>query len=331
MPPEWHEKQRTFMEWPARKAIWDNGLDGAKKAYSNVANAISEFEPVTMIINTGEEKEVGKLLSSQVGILEISHDDSWFRDNGPTFVFYENGLSAVCWKFNSWGEKFLPFDKDAAVAPKLLDHLKIKGQKSDIVMEGGSFHVDGCGTLLSTKECLLNPNRNKNLTQDQIENELSKFLGVKNFIWLNKGVFGDEDTDGHVDNLACFVNEKMIVIQSCYDSNDDNYPRFNENIEILRRANSLLPKKHEIVEIEQPPARFIGNKRQALSYINYYPVNGGIILPVFGNEAKKHDKNAESKLKEYYPGRQVIPIDGSVIITGGGNIHCITQQMPKLK
>lgn len=330
MPPEWHEKQRTFMEWPARRAIWDIGIDQAKKAYANVANAISEFEPLTMIINKGEEREAEKLLSSQVDLIEIPHDDSWFRDNGPTFIFHEKKLSAVYWKFNAWGEKFLPYDKDAGVASKLLDHLNVKGDKADIVMEGGSFHVDGCGTLLTTKECLLNPNRNKNLSQSQIESELSRFLGVENFIWLNRGVFGDEDTDGHVDNMACFVNESMIVIQSSYDSNDDNYPRFNENLGILRRVNSHLSKKYEIVEIEQPPARFIGEKRLALSYINYYPVNGGIILPVFGDEAKKYDRNAEAKLREYYPGRKIVPIDGSAIITGGGNIHCITQQMPKV-
>ncbi len=331
MPPEWHEKQKTFMEWPARKTIWNIGLDKAKKAYSNVANAISEFEEVTIIINEGELDEAQRLLSSQIDILEIPHDDSWFRDNGPTFIFNEDVLSAVCWKFNAWGEKFLPYNKDAMAAQKLLEHLKIPAHKSEIIMEGGSFHVDGCGTLLTTMECLLNPNRNKNLTQKDIENELSKFLGVENFIWLNRGVFGDEDTDGHIDNLACFANEEIIVVQSCHDSDDDNYPRFNENFQILKNAVNLKGRKYEILEIEQPPARFMGDKRLALSYINYYPVNGGIILPVFGDEAKKYDKNAEARLREVYPGRKIVPIDGSHIITGGGNIHCITQQMPKVK
>ena len=333
MPPEWAEKDRTFIQWPCRKELWTIGMNEAKKAYASVANAISEFENVSMLINEEERGEALQLLSSQVELIEIPHDDSWFRDNGPTFVYNNKELRAICWKFNCWGEKFPhSYAKDATAAQSLAEILGVNYYKTDFILEGGSIHVDGQGTLLTTRECLLNKNRNKDLGQSEIEQVLSTYLGVSNFIWLNNGIFGDEDTDGHVDNVACFVNEEIIAIQSCLDANDPNYPRFVENLNILRKSVNSVGRKFEILEIEQPTPKYDKKKRIARSYLNYYPVNGGVILPVFGDDSKKLDSDAIAKLRDYYPNRTIVPlIAGAAIINGGGNIHCITQQMPQKK
>jgi len=329
MPAEWQIKQRTFIEWPVREMIWGNNMHQAQLAYANVANKISEFEPVTLIVNARSAALARKMCSNRIEFMLIKHDDSWFRDNGPTFVVNNHDLAGICWKFNAWGEKYTPFDQDKIVAQQLLDQLKIKKYQAHIVLEGGSIHVDGQGTLLTTRECLLNPNRNPNITSQEIEDTLKNYLGIKQIIWLNKGLWGDE-TDGHIDNVACFTDVGKIVMQSCYTENDPNYLIFKENQNILKNSLDARGKKLEIVEIEQPPPRYLHNKRLTLSYINYYLVNDGVILPVFGTEATKYDKNAESILAEIYPKRKIVPLDGSIIIQGGGNFHCITQQMPKI-
>ncbi|MDN5303358.1 MAG: agmatine deiminase [Fusobacteriaceae bacterium] len=329
MPAEWEERERTFMEWPCREEIWFDGILEAKQGYANIAKAIAEFEPIVMIVNKEDEDEARKMCGEKVEILVIEHDDSWVRDNGPTFIKNKDGeLRGINWKFNSWGEKYLPYDKDDQVAKKLLNHYGVKSYDAPFVLEGGSIHVDGEGTLLTTEECLLNKNRNPHLTKKDIEDYLNKYLSIEKFIWLKRGLFGDE-TDGHVDNVACFAKPGVVVLQVCYDKNDPNYEITQENLEILRNFVDAKGRKLEIVEIEQPPARYMNGERLTLSYLNYYPVNGGIILPTFGGDAKEYDLKAKEILEKVYPDRKVVMIDGMPIIKGGGNVHCITQQMPK--
>ncbi len=330
MPAEWHKKQRTFMEWPVRKTAWKNLFPEAQKAYANVANKISEFEPLSMIVSKELENKARKLCSSTIDIISLEHDDSWMRDNGPTFVINDKKeIAGISWQFNAWGNKYIPYENDAKVATNLLNLLNIKNFKSNIILEGGSIHVDGLGTLITTEECLLNPNRNPSLSKTEIEDVLMKYLGIKKIIWLKKGLFGDE-TDGHIDNVATFVKPHVIAIQSCNDINDPNYSIYKENLNILENATDALGKKFEIISIPQPPITYYNNERLTLSYINYYLVNGGVILPVFGDSAQKTDKIAVGILQELYPNRNIIQVDGSFIIRGGGNIHCITQQMPHI-
>ncbi len=328
MPAEWHLKQRTFMEWPIQHYVWQELLSKAKQAYVNVARAIAEFEPVTIVVNAKHETEARKLCGSQIDLICIEHDDSWMRDNGPTFVINNHEIAGISWRFNCWGDKkHLPYDNDAKVASTLLKALAIREFKADIVLEGGSIHVDGQGTLLTTEECLLNPNRNPHLFRSQIEEVLNHYLGIKKIIWLKKGLFGDE-TDGHIDNVATFIKPGLVVMQSCADKADPNHAIYQENLAILKNATDAKGNKIEIVTIPQPPICYYNNARLTLSYINYYPVNGGIILPVFGGTARDSDHNAAAILQELYPDRKIVPVDGSIIIRGGGNIHCITQQMP---
>jgi agmatine deiminase len=331
MPPEWWERDRTFMSWPVRPEAWLEGLDEARDGYAEVANAISEFEPVSMIARPDAMESAKRSLSSAVELIELPHDDSWMRDNGPTFlVDGKGGIAGVNWKFNAWGGKYHPYEDDDLLASRLLDRLGIRRFDAPLVLEGGSIHVDGEETLLATEECLLNKNRNPSLSRSEIEAFLRDYLGVSSFIWLEKGLWGDE-TDGHVDNVACFVKPGLIAMQVTEDRNDPNFPNTQRNLAILAEARDAKGRKPEIARIGQPPARSCRGESLSLSYINYYPVTGGIILPRFSGSAKASDEAARGLLAELYPGRTVHGIDGMRIIKGGGNVHCITQQMPSRK
>ncbi|MCU9614435.1 agmatine deiminase family protein [Caldibacillus lycopersici] len=330
MPAEWETHERTFISWPVKDSlVWPENYQEVCVGYANVAKAIAEFEPITVIVNEDTKELAASLCGDKVELLTIPHNDAWFRDNGPTFVWDENKqLSAINWKFNAWGEKYTPYHLDDEVAPKLLDFLNIARIDSSIVLEGGSIHVDGEGTLLTTEECLLNPNRNPHLTREEIEQEVKSKLNVSTIIWLKRGLSGDE-TDGHVDNVACFAAPGKVIIQVCNDPTDPNYEITRENLDILRNATDAKGRKLEIIEIPQAPVRMYRDERLTLSYINFYFVNNGIILPVFGGEAIETDKQAEMILQKVFPERKIVPVDGMPLIKEGGNVHCITQQMPK--
>ncbi|MDF2843908.1 MAG: aguA [Herbinix sp.] len=329
MPAEWEAHERTLIEWPVSKSlVWPENYNEVCKGYAAVANAISEFEKVTMIVNEESIEDAKNLCNTTVELLTIPHSDAWCRDNGPTFLWNnEKKLSAVNWKFNAWGERFKPYDLDNEVAPKVLEYLKVPYRNAPIVLEGGSIHVDGEGTLLTTKECLLNINRNPHLTQDEIETEVKRHINVTKTLWLNHGLDGDE-TDGHVDNVACFAKPGVILIQTCDDPSDPNYEISKENLDILRNETDARGRKLQIIEIPQPPIRYYKEVRLTLSYLNFYFVNNGIILPVFGGDASETDYQAEEILKQVFPERKIVTVDGMALIKEGGNVHCITQQMP---
>ncbi len=329
MPAEWETHQRTFIEWPVQDSlVWPENYQEVCQGYANVANAIAAFEPITMIVNAETQAEARQLCDAGVELLTIPHNDAWVRDNGPTFVKNENGeLLGLNWKFNAWGEKYTPYDLDNGVAREILAHFKIPCQDVPIVLEGGSIHVDGEGTLLTTEQCLLNLNRNPHMTREQITEVVQKQLNLSKIIWLKNGLFGDE-TDGHIDNIACFAKPGTVILQTCADPQDENYIITQENLQILRDATDAKGRTLEIVEIPQPPARFYKDTRLTLSYLNFYFVNNGIILPVFGGDAAETDQAAIDILQKLYPQRKIISVDGMPLIKEGGNVHCITQQMP---
>lgn len=332
MPSEWAKHERTLISWPIQESmIYPDDYDNVCKGYTELIQAISEFEPVTVIVNPGDEEAVASRFTSEnIEILAIPHNDAWLRDNGPTFVINKNdGLAGINWGFNAWGGKYEPWDLDDQVAHELLKHYDIKKFDAPLVLEGGSIHVDGEGTLLTTKECLLNPNRNQDLTKEEIESIVKKHVNVEKIIWLNRGLIGDE-TDGHVDNVACFAAPGKVIIQVCEDPSDENYEICQENVEILR--NTIDPKGRtiDIIPIQQPPARYYRGKRLTLSYLNFYFVNGGIILPVFGGDAEEYDKMAEETLQKAFPDYRIRKIDGMAVVKEGGNVHCTTQQVPAI-
>lgn len=329
MPAEWETHERTFIEWPVKDSlVWRENYNEVCEGYSKVAKAISQFETVTMIVNEDTAEQAKMLCGANVEILTIPHNDAWVRDNGPTFVRNpENKLLGINWIFNAWGEKYKPYNLDNEVASKVLKHAKVPCHDAKIILEGGSIHVDGEGTLLTTEQCLLNPNRNPNLSREQIEEEVKKLLNISKIIWLKKGLFGDE-TDGHIDNIACFAKPGVVLLQSCTNPQDPNYEISDESLDILKHTTDAKGRKLEIIEIPQPPIRYYNNERLTLSYLNFYFVNGGIILPVFGGDAVSTDHITECLLQKAFPDRKIVTVDGMPLIKEGGNVHCITQQMP---
>ncbi|MZP31153.1 agmatine deiminase [Heliobacterium undosum] len=328
MPPEWATHQRTFIVWPIDDTTWPDELDEVRQAYARVAQAISRFEPVTMIVLPELAEEAAQICGPSVDILPMEYDDSWIRDNGPTFLKNAAGeVAGVNWQFNAWGNKF-PSELDNLVAPQLLEHFGIRRFDAPFVMEGGSIHVDGEGTLLTTEECLLNKNRNPHMTREELDAQVRQYLGVEKILWLKNGLCGDH-TDGHVDNVACFARPGVVLLQVCSDPDDPNYAISRENLAILQQAVDARGRSLEIIPIEQPPVLHHKGVRMAASYINFYFVNGGIILPIFGGECAETDRQAEAVLARVFPDRTIVPVESRIILTGGGNIHCATQQMPK--
>lgn len=329
MPPEWTRHQRTFISWPVKESLcWPENFDEVCTGYAEVAKAIARFEPVTMLVNSETAAEASFRCGPSVELLNIDHNDSWIRDNGPTFLVNNTAnVTAVNWKFNAWGEKYSPWNLDNELAPELLKRLGVQRFDAPLVMEGGSIHVDGQGTLLTTEECLLNANRNPHLIREQIQEILEKYLGIQKIIWLSRGLAGDE-TDGHIDNIACFARPGVVIMQSCSDQADPNYEITRENRAILEQSTDAEGNQLQIIEIPLPPAAYYQENRLTLSYLNFYFVNGGIILPIFGGAYQAMDKIAIETLQKTFPDRQIVPIDGMSLVKEGGNVHCITQQMP---
>lgn len=329
MPAEWEKHERTLIQWPVRESlVHPKNYEEVCEGYAAVVRAAAEFEPVTVIADRETAVQAANLCGEGVEIFTAPHSDAWVRDSGPTIVRDSNGARlGVRWQFNAWGEKYTPYEPDHEATRAVLEHLKIPRIDAPIVLEGGSIHTDGQGTLLTTEQCLLNPNRNPNLSRQKIENTLREFLGVEKFIWLKRGLAGDE-TDGHVDNLACFAKPGTVIWQVCNDPEDENYAITQENRNILRAARDAHGRALKLIEIPQPPARCYNGTRLTLSYLNFYLVNGGLILPIFGGDAAKTDEAAIKILQEVFPGRKIKTVDGIPLVREGGNVHCITQQIP---
>lgn len=319
-PAEWQAHQATWMAWPCRTEIWTNGLEKAQLAFAEVANTIADYEPLYMLVKPEHKAFATKKLSSSITLVDMVIDDSWTRDTAPIWI-EENGQAvALDFKFNAWGNKFSPYDNDAEVAANIIKYTGSQSRQFDMVLEGGAIHSNGKGILLTTKECLLNPNRNPSLSQQQIEKVLIEQLGAERMVWLDKGVAGDVDTDGHIDNIACFVDEDLVISQNC-NKLSENFSIYEENRAILKENNIKL------VEISEPEARYEDELRVPLSYINFYIANDAIIMPSFGC---KQDDEAKSVLTDLFPHRSVHQIDANEILVGGGGIHCITMQQPKI-
>ncbi|MGQ3890377.1 agmatine deiminase family protein [Legionella sp. CNM-4043-24] len=327
MPAEWHTHARCWMAWPCHQETWAGiGMARARAAYARVALAIAQFEPVTMLVNPGDEASVSELCGNRIQQISVPLNDSWTRDTGPTFLLNaENELAGVDWIHNAWGGNYPDCELDRQLASFVLAQTQARSFKAPLVMEGGSFHVDGEGTLLTSRECLLNANRNPDLSQAEIETFLNDFLGTEKIIWLNQGLVGDE-TDGHIDEIACFIAPGTVLCLITEDRQDENYARLQENLAILQSATDARGRKLTVHTVEQPPATWLNNERLTLSYINFYLANGGIVMPAFGYEP--HDQAAYRLFQKLYPRHKISQIDALDVFAGGGGIHCITQQQP---
>jgi len=325
------------MAWPSREELWDRvgprGLDDACRAYAEVARTIAEFEPVTMVANPADTADVSLACGGGVDVLSMPIDDSWLRDYGPTFLTDgRGGLEVLRWKFNGYGGRYAPIDSDLALAPAIAERCGAGFTEGPIYGEGGAIHVDGEGTALVTEECLLNPNRNPGADKATIEAALRDHLGVDVVIWLGQGLVDDE-TDGHVDEVACFAAPGRVLALTTQDKADDNHERLQDNLARLRAAVDAGGRRLEVVELPQPPKRTAPDgTRLALSYVNFYLAGdgqrqGGVVAPAF--EVAEDDR-AWRLLRDAFPDRRVVMVPVMDIVVGGGGIHCITQQEPAI-
>ena len=332
MPPEWYPHECCWMQWPTETfpsevtSTWSHfDLDKGRIAWANVANTISQFETLKMIVHPDDRKSAISLLNNKVEILELPINDAWCRDSGAIFLLNnKNELGGVDSDFNCWGYKE-NFQLDDKIAKFMIEKTNSKYFKNNMVLEGGSINVNGKGTMITTEQCLLNKNRNPELSKDQIETNLKDYFGVSKIIWLKHGT--DEGTDGHVDNVACFSNSSTILTMTCSDKSDSYFDLLSENFEILRSSTDQDGNPLNIIELEMSKKRLIPNDDEPSSYINFYIANNAIILPIFGDDHA--DENAEKILKSQFQNRQIVCLDGRDILLGGGNIHCITQQQPR--
>ena len=326
MPGEWARHTRCWMAWPCRPETWPEGaFDAAAAAYTDVARAISRFEPVTMVCDPADVADASLACGPGVEILPLPISDSWIRDTGPSFVTDGKGqVAGVHWGFNAWGGNYPDSAKDQQVGRLMLDHLGLRRFEAPLVMEGGSFHVDGEGTLLTTEQCLLNPNRNPNLGKAEIEALLKEHLGISSVIWLGEG-YQDDETDGHIDEIALFVKPGVVMAITTDDPGDGNFKAFQDNLDRLKRARDAQGRELEVIPVRQPARRDENGVRLTLSYTNLYIANGGIVMPAFEDSA---DDEAFRIVRRAFPDREVVQVPALDIVRGGGGIHCITQQQP---
>lgn len=349
MPGEFENHTGTWMIWPQRPDNWRMGGKPAQKAFVEVATAISRFEPVTMVVNEDQYENCRGMCPPQVRVIEMSNDDAWMRDCGATFVVNDKTgeVRGIDWRFNAWGGLvdglYFPWALDDEVARKMCDIERLDCYKlEEFVLEGGSIHTDGEGTAMVTEECLLSEGRNPQMTKEEITQMLCDYMGVEKVLWLKRGIYLDE-TNGHVDNICCFVKPGKVLLAWTDDQNDPQYEISKENLDYLEGETDAQGRKLEIVKIHVPNPVLITKDeedgvdavdgtlprlegdRLSASYANFYVCNGAVILPIFGDP---HDDAAVATIKECYPDREVVTVYAREILLGGGNVHCITQQQP---
>lgn len=348
MPGEFEPHAGTWMLWPERPDNWRLGGGPAREAFAAVATAVAAVEPVTVGASARQYENARQCLPDVIRVVEISTDDAWARDTGPTCVLDGRGrVRGVDWVFNAWGGLqgglYFPWDQDDLVASKILEIERLDRYRAPFVLEGGAIHVDGQGTLLTTEECLLNPNRNPGMDRKDIEAALRDYLAVDTVIWLGQGVFNDE-TDGHVDNLCCFVRPGEVALTWSDDRDDPQYEISRDALKRLSAARDARGRRLKVHKLPQPgpllvtPEEAAGvepregsqpreaGTRMAGSYVNFYIANRRVVMPLLDPGT---DARALRILRKLFPRREVVGVPAREILLGGGNIHCITQQLPR--
>lgn len=354
MPAEYEKHRATIMIFPERPGSWGYEAKFAERVFENIISKISAFETVYVLASDKKFEYAKNFLSNieNCEVLNINSDDAWARDTAPTFLKNSKGeLRAVDWQFNAWGGEYdglyANWQNDDKIPHQLCEILNVNLYNAHpFVLEGGSIHTDGEGTLITTEECLLSKGRNPELSREEIEETLRNYLNISKVIWLPKGIYNDE-TNGHIDNICAFIAPNEVVLAWTDNENDPQYKISKECLEVLENSIDAKGRKIKVHKLPIPDipvcveekdmqgyvfeegedTREIG-ERLAASYVNFYFCNDAIILPQFGNENHESDLRAIKILKEICPDRKIIPVFARDIILGGGNIHCITQQIP---
>lgn len=320
MPPETAPHERTLISWPCRRELWGSALHDAKREYAGVAKAVAAFEPVTVVASTAADAvEASQFIGEGVEVIVIPLDDSWVRDNGPTFVVGgPQGRLGVHFGFNAWGGKFEGWDRDAAAGAALAQRFGADMVVAPLVLEGGSICIDNGGRLITTEQCLLNVNRNPLLSRQEIEQNLREYLGATEIVWLGRGLVEDRDTDGHVDMFTTLTDDNALLMVS-RPSGDPDHEGMAEN---RRRAQDA---GFSVIDFPMLAHGRVGGNKVMLSYLNLYLCNGGVVVPLAGVPS---DDEALRRIRAAYPDRRVVGAQGLTIAYGGGGPHCITQQVP---
>ncbi|MFD4948410.1 agmatine/peptidylarginine deiminase [Streptomyces sp. NPDC058239] len=333
MPPEWAPHERTWMAWPGPNPTFgtDAELDEARSAWATVARAVRRFEPVTMVVGPGQEDSARTLLGPDIELAVRPLDDAWMRDIGPTFVSDGRQLAAVDWTFNGWGAQgWARWEHDQHIARSVAELAAVPVHSSTLVNEGGAIHVDGEGTVLLTETVQLGKERNPGWTREQVEAEIHAGLGTEKAIWLPRGLAGDYGTYGtlgHVDIVAAFARPGTVVAHVQPDPAHPDHEITRETVRILRAATDAAGRSLNVVEVPAPTVLKADGEWVDYSYINHYLCNDGVVLCAFDDP---RDKEAAAIFGELFPDRTVTLVDARTIFAGGGGIHCITQQQPKV-
>ena len=327
MPAEWERHEATWVSWPKDPNTFPPGiLPKVEAAFVEMVTALSKGEEVRVIVD--DEKMKGRVASmvgeeGRVSYIVLKTADVWVRDYGPICVRGRD-VALVKWRFNAWGNKYDDLLPDDRAGEQLAALTGLRTFAPGVVLEGGSVDVNGGGSLLTTEQCLLNPNRNPTLGKVQIEDALKENLGATNLIWLKDGIEGD-DTDGHVDDVARFVGGRVVLFASEEDSSDHNHRPLEENRAILGRATDERGRSLEAQEVPMPPRIQAPDGRLPASHLNFYIGNASVVVPTFGGDT---DRAALRAVEEVFPKREVVGIDCRALVYGLGTLHCVTQQVP---
>ena len=347
MPGEYEPHRQCWMIWPERPDNWRNGAKPAQAAFTEVAKAIARFEPVTMLVSAAQYANARARLPEEIRVIEAASDDAWVRDCGPTFLVNDKGGVRACdWDFNAWGGLYdglyFPWDKDDQIAQKICEIEGVDSYPTEgFVLEGGSFHVDGEGTLLTTEMCLLSPGRNPAMNKEEIEEMLRQYLNIEKVLWLKDGIDPDE-TNGHIDDVACFIRPGEVACIWTEDKDNPFYDVAQDAYRTLSDATDAKGRKLKVHKLclTKKPCYLKGadsidivegtlpreeGEISIASYMNFLIVNGGVILPQYGDE---NDALAMEQVQAMFPERKVVGVRTEEVAYGGGNIHCITQQQP---
>lgn len=345
--PEWHQHQQAYMMWPERTDNWRDGAKPAQKVFAEVAAKISKYEQLTMLVSAKQYEHALHTLPEEVRVVEMSYNDSWMRDVGPTYlVNQQKDIRSVSWQFNAWGGLvdglYFPWDQDNLVSGKVSDLDRIDHYDVDFVLEGSAYQTDGEGTLIATEESVLSEGRNGQIKKNAAEAIFKKYLNVNKIIWLQRGYFMDE-TNGDVDNMVNFVHPGEVVLTWTEDQADPMYEICHEALAILKNATDAHGRHLKIYRVQMPKPllitkeesegvdpingrlpRYEGDRLMA-TYINCYLANGAVILPIFGDE---HDNAAIKLYQEIFPDRVIEPVYARELLLGGGDIHSIVLGVP---
>jgi agmatine deiminase len=338
-PAEWEPQASVWLAWPRNPNTWPGHFEPVPAEFAQFVRLLAEYEPVNILAGG---PEVMKQARALVGDLKnvILHDiptnDSWCRDHGPTFLSLsanpkskiqnqELPPALVDWDYNAWGGKYPPFDLDNEVPRRIAELQGRRRFVPGIVIEGGAIEGNGNGTILTTKSCLLNPNRNPGQSHEEIETYLHNYLAVKKVLWLTGGEIAGDDTDGHIDQIARFVNSTTVVVAACDDRGDENHEPTQQNLRELKQMTDQDGRPLEIVPLRLPRALFCDNQRLPASYCNFLIANGVVIVPQFGDPA---DEEAIATLQPLFPDCDVRGCPSLNLVWGLGSFHCLSQQEP---